>query len=164
MSCLFHMDPRNTFLTWPKSIRSQFNIEIPDHPVSLFPSFVFWGCMLPLYADDAAVVHGMVLAAPHDLAQLIMYDSLEIVSEGSDARFTSLEEQVQLDKLMEPALDPDKIGHEIGNVANNGQYVLAEHVMHTPLLKYAQGVHAAHVALSLTIPNRMIGCPTYVSG
>jgi len=158
------MDPRNTFLTWPKSIRSQFNIPIPDHPVSLFPSFAFWGCMLALYADDASVVHGMVLAAPHDLAQLIMYDSLEIVSEGSDARFTPPEEQVQLEMLLELASDDERMGHEIGDMVSNGQYVLAEHVMHTPLLKYAPELHAAHVALSLTIPNRMIGCPTYVSG
>jgi hypothetical protein len=148
----------------PKSIRSQLTVRVPDHLDSLFPSFTFCGSILPSSDVEAEAVHGVVLAAPHDLAQLIMCDSLEIVSEGSDARFTSLEEQVQLDKLMEPALDPDKIGHEIGNVANNGQYVLAEHVMHTPLLKYAPGVHAAHVALSLTIPNRMIGCPTYVSG
>jgi hypothetical protein len=158
------MDPRNTFLTWPKSIRSQFDIEFPDHPVSLFPSFVFWDCMLPSYADDAAVGHGVVLATPHDLAQLIMYDSLEIVSEGSDARFTPPEEQVQLEMLLEPALDPDRAGHEIGNVASNGQYAFSGHVMHAPLLKYEPRLHAVHVALSLTIPKRMSGCPKYVRG
>jgi hypothetical protein len=74
------------------------------------------------------------------------------------------DEQAQLDMLLEPALDPDKAGHEIGNVANNGQYVFSGHVMQVPSLKYEPRLHAVHVALSLTIPKRMSGCPKYVRG